>query len=195
LVNPKTCWRDERNAGHGIEARFLGTLTKQQENAVSAILLHDTGVLAATTGFGKTVVAAAIIAARKASTLILVRRRELMEQWASRPQSFLDSPADSIGWIGGGVRRPTGVIDIATIQSLARGGVVDDLVAGYGQLIVDECHHLSAVRLASRRWHAVPRHSLSWVSLRPSPARTVITQSSSCNVAQSVSAHRRSQDY
>jgi superfamily II DNA or RNA helicase len=70
---------------------------------------------------------------------------EFFDHTASRLQSFLNLPLDSIGQIGGGVRKPTGVIDIAMIQSLARAGVVDDLVAGYGQLIVDECHHLSAV--------------------------------------------------
>jgi len=68
-----------------------------------------------------------------------------MEQWAARLRSFLNLPEDSIGQIGGGGRKATGVIDIAMIQSLARGGVVDDLVAEFGQLIVDECHHLSAV--------------------------------------------------
>jgi hypothetical protein len=100
--------RDERNAGYGIEARFLGALTKEQETAVTALLLHETGVLAATTGFGKTVVAAAIIAARKVSTLILVHRRQLMEQWAARLQSYLNLSEDGIGQIGGGVRKPTG---------------------------------------------------------------------------------------
>lgn len=144
-LNVDLRWRDERNAGASIEACFLGTLTKEQETAVTALLEHDNGVLAATTGFGKTVVAAAMIAARKITTLILVHRRQLMEQWASRLQSFLNLPQDSIGQVGGGVRKPTGVVDIAMIQSLTRGGVVDDLVAGYGQLIVDECHHLSAV--------------------------------------------------
>jgi superfamily II DNA or RNA helicase len=144
-LNVDLRWRDERNTGAGIEARFLGALTKEQETAVTALLEHETGVLAATTGFGKTVVAAAMIAARKTTTLILVHRRQLMEQWAARLQSFLDLPQDSIGQVEGGARKSTGVIDIATIQSLARRGVVDDLVAGYGQLIVDECHHLSAV--------------------------------------------------
>lgn len=31
------------------------------------------------------------------------------------------------------------------IQSLVRRDRVDDLVAGYGQVIVDECHHMPAV--------------------------------------------------
>ncbi len=81
-------WRDERNAGQTGEAAFLGQLTKEQEAAVTALLQHETGVLAATTGFGKTVVAAAMIAARKASTLILVHRRQLMEQWVARLQKL-----------------------------------------------------------------------------------------------------------
>jgi hypothetical protein len=109
----------------------------------AALLQHEIGVLAATTGFGKTVVAAAMVAARKVNTLILVHRRQLMEQWAARLQSFLNLPI--VGQIGGGVRKPTGVIDIAMIQSLIHNGAVDDLVAGYGHLVVDECHHLSAV--------------------------------------------------
>jgi hypothetical protein len=87
-LNVELRWRDERNGGHGIDACFLGTLTKQQQEAATALLLHDTGVLAATTGFGKTVVAAAIVAARQVSTIILVHRRQLMEQWASRLKAF-----------------------------------------------------------------------------------------------------------
>jgi superfamily II DNA or RNA helicase len=138
-------WRDERSTGQAVEASFLAELTTEQETAVAALLQHETGVLAATTGFGKTVVAAAMVAARKANTLILVHRRQLMEQWAARLQSFLNLPKASIGRIGGGVRKPTGVIDIAMIQSMVHDGVVDDLVAGYGHLVVDECHHLSAV--------------------------------------------------
>jgi len=39
----------------------------------------------------------------------------------------------------------SGHVDIALIQSLVRRGEVDDCVAEYGQLIVDECHHISAV--------------------------------------------------
>jgi superfamily II DNA or RNA helicase len=136
-------WRDERNTGQTVEATFLGELTTEQEIAVAALLQHEFGVLAATTGFGKTVVAAAMVATRKVNTLILVHRRQLMEQWAARLQSFLNLPI--IGQIGGGARKPTSIIDIAMIQSLIHNGAVDDLVAGYGHLVVDECHHLSAV--------------------------------------------------
>lgn len=136
---------DERNTGKAIRIKFLGTLSKDQKSAVKALLVHDTGVLSATTGFGKTVLAAYIIAKRKQNTLILVHRKQLLEQWVARLQTFLDLEHINIGQIGGGKRKPTGQIDIALIQSLVRKGEVDDCVADYGQLIVDECHHLSAV--------------------------------------------------
>jgi superfamily II DNA or RNA helicase len=85
------------------------------------------------------------LAARKANTLVLVHRRQLLDQWRERLASFLNLPIKSIGQIGGGRHRPNGMIDVAVIQSLNRKQVVDDLVANYGHVIVDECHHLSAV--------------------------------------------------
>jgi superfamily II DNA or RNA helicase len=90
------------------------------------------------------VVAAWLIAQRGVSTLVLVHRRQLLDQWIERLSAFLDIPAKSIGRIGGGRSRPTGLLDVAVIQSLIRKGVVADCVAEYGHLIVDECHHLSA---------------------------------------------------
>ena len=109
------------------------------------MLAHDTGVLCATTAFGKTVIAAWLIAQRGVNSLILVHRRQLLEQWVERLASFLELPAKAIGRIGGGQRKPTGSVDVAVIQSLARKGVVEDCVGNYGQLVVDECHHLSAL--------------------------------------------------
>ena len=108
------------------------------------MLKHDTGVLAATTAFGKTVVAAWLIAQRGVNTLVLVHRRQLLDQWIERLATFLDLPTKSIGRIGGGRNKPTGLLDVAVIQSLVRKDVVNDCVAEYGQVIVDECHHLSA---------------------------------------------------
>ena len=137
--------RDERNAGRPVETAFLGDLTPEQNAAAAAVLAHETGVLAATTAFGKTVVAASVIAARATNTLILVHRRQLMEQWIARIGAFLDLPASAIGQMGGGKRNPTGIVDVGVIQSLVRKGEVDDIVADYGHLVVDECHHLSAV--------------------------------------------------
>jgi len=123
---------------------------------VNALLPHDIGVLAATTAFGKTVVAARMIAERGVNVLVLVHRRQLMDQWIERLGAFLNTAPGMIGKIGGGKRKPSGLIDIALIQSLVRRGEVDDIVGDYGHLIVDECHHLSAVsfELVARRTKA-----------------------------------------
>ncbi|HEX9046262.1 MAG TPA: DEAD/DEAH box helicase family protein [Verrucomicrobiae bacterium] len=145
--------RDERFAGRPIAASFKGELRPEQQLAADALLAHDTGILSATTAFGKTVLAAWLIAKRGVNTLVLVHRQQLLEQWIDRLTAFLDLPKEAIGRIGGGRRKPTGVIDVAIIQSLVRKGVVNDCVADYGQLIVDECHHLSArsFELVARR--------------------------------------------
>jgi superfamily II DNA or RNA helicase len=137
--------RDERYSGVFIGTHFLGKLTPDQHSAADALISHDTGVLAATTAFGKTVVACKLIADRNTNTLILVHRQQLLDQWVARIRAFLDVDAAQVGVIRGGRRRPTGIIDVATIQSLVRKGEVSDLVADYGHLVVDECHHLSAV--------------------------------------------------
>ena len=136
--------KDERFGGTNIDVEFQGQLRRAQQKAVEALLEHDTGLLCAPTAFGKTVVAAAIIAQRKVNTLVLVHRRHLMEQWRERLAVFLDLPVADIGQIGGGRRQQTGEIDIAVIQSLNRKGEVNELVRDYGQVIVDEAHHLSA---------------------------------------------------
>lgn len=136
--------RDERHAGRPLDATFQGELRPEQRVAADALLAHDTGVLAATTAFGKTVVGAWLIATRGASTLIIVHRRQLLDQWVDRLSTFLGIPGKSIGRIGGGRNTPTGLLDVAVIQSLVKKGVVDNRVADYGHLIVDECHHLSA---------------------------------------------------
>ncbi|WP_340020776.1 DEAD/DEAH box helicase family protein [Paenibacillus sp. FSL K6-1096] len=140
----KVSLEDQRSSGVAIEAEFTGTLTTLQDTAARAILNRDIGVLSAATAFGKTVVAASVIASRKTNTLILVHRRELMEQWQERLRTFLDVPKQAIGLIGGGKNKPTGIIDIAVIQSLNYKGEVKPLVGEYGQVIVDECHHVSA---------------------------------------------------
>ncbi len=108
------------------------------------MLAHETGVLSATTAFGKTVIGAWLIAKRAVNTLVLVHRRQLQEQWIERLSTFLGLPAGSIGRIGGGRRRPTGILDVAIIQSLVHKGTVDEIIGDYGHVIVDECHHLSA---------------------------------------------------
>ena len=137
--------RDKRYSGSLFEARFLGTLNVEQQAAVDALIAHDTGVLLAATAFGKTVVACDLIAKRNTNTLILVHRQQLLDQWVVQLCAFLDVAVDRVGVIRGGRKRPTGFIDVATVQSLVRKGEVSDFVAEYGHLVVDECHHLSAV--------------------------------------------------
>jgi hypothetical protein len=136
--------RDERYGGRPLAVTFHGSLRTEQQAAAEAMLGHDIGVLAATTAFGKTVVAAWLIAQRGVNTLVLVHRRQLLDQWVERLSTFLGLSTKAIGRIGGGRSRATGLIDVAIIQSLVKKGIVDDCVADYGHVIVDECHHLSA---------------------------------------------------
>ena len=98
--------RDERNVGTELAVRFLGQLTDEQEAAAQALSKYDMGVLAATTTFGKTVVANRIIATRRRNTLVLVHRRQLLDQWVARLGAFLDVEPGQIG-----------VIDVALLQS------------------------------------------------------------------------------
>ena len=135
---------DRREMGTPLTTSFQGVLRKEQSDALHALSRHEIGVLAATTAFGKTVIAAALIAERACNTLILVHRKELLTQWVGRLRTFLSTSKGDIGTIAGGRRKPTGRIDVALIQSLVKKGEVSDLVGGYGQLVVDECHHLSA---------------------------------------------------
>jgi superfamily II DNA or RNA helicase len=136
--------QDERFCGVPIEVKFNGQLRPVQEDAVRQIVDHDEGILCAPTAFGKTAVAAWFIAKRQVNTLILVHRQQLLDQWQERLAMFLNMPANSIGHVGGGKMRRTGCIDVAVIQSLYQKEAIKDFVAEYGQVIVDECHHISA---------------------------------------------------
>jgi superfamily II DNA or RNA helicase len=137
--------QDERFAGERLDVAFAGTLRPDQETAVTAMLRHDAGVLCAPTAFGKTVSAAALIARRSVNTLVLVHRTELLKQWQERLQSFLGVGKGIVGTIGGGKAKRSGKIDIAVMQSLSRQGETSELVEHYGHVIVDECHHISAI--------------------------------------------------
>ncbi len=136
--------RDERFAGNPIEVEFDGQLRSVQEEAVGEVSEHDEGILCAPTAFGKTAVAAWLIAKRKVNSLVLVHRQQLLDQWRERLAMFLNLPVASIGQIGGGKAHRSGCVDVAVIQSLYQKEAVKDFVAEYGQVIVDECHHISA---------------------------------------------------
>lgn len=74
-----------------------------------------------------------------------MHRTELLKQWQERLQAFLGVGKGVIGTMGAGKSRPTGKLDIAVMQSISRQGEVSQLVENYGQVIVDECHHVGAV--------------------------------------------------
>jgi superfamily II DNA or RNA helicase len=152
-LNIKPIVRDERVGGKPLDVTFHGALRPDQQVAAAAMAAHETGVLSATTAFGKTVLAAWLIARRGVNTLVLVHRQQLLDQWIERLSTFLGLPEKEIGRIGGGRKKITGTLDVALIQSLVRKRVVNDLVAQYGHLVIDECHHISAqsFELVARR--------------------------------------------
>ncbi|MEW6657110.1 MAG: DEAD/DEAH box helicase family protein [Thermodesulfobacteriota bacterium] len=152
-------WLDRTDPGRPIEVAFTGMLRGDQELAAEAMLNHDCGVLAAATAFGKTVIAAKLIAERKTNTLILTHRQQLLAQWLAKLAQFLEIAAELpmvttklgrkpqqslIGQIGAGRANPNGIIDVAIMQSLTRGGEVKEFIRDYGMVIVDECHHVPA---------------------------------------------------
>jgi len=136
---------DKRNTGTPLSVSFQGALTDVQTRALSTLSAEDTGVLVAPPGAGKTVIAIALIAKRARNTLVLVHRRPLLDQWRSQLALFLDMDKDDIGEISGTRNRANGRLDVAMLQTLLHDKGVDDVVAQYGQVIVDECHHIPAV--------------------------------------------------
>jgi hypothetical protein len=159
---------DERSDGAAISLTFAGTLTRVQQAAVDAMAVHDTGVLAAPPGAGKTVMATALIAQRARPTLVLVHRRPLFEQWISRLAEFLDIDPDDIG-------SPTETagssgVDVAMIQTLTRREDID--LSRYGHVIVDECHHVPAFSV-ERLLRDIPARLITGVDRdTPAPRRT-----------------------
>ena len=156
---------DVRNPGREIDVTFHGELNTTQATAVGTMLAHDDGVLVAPPGAGKTVMACAVIAERATSTLVLVDRKALAEQWRTRLEEFLGIRP---GQHGGGRKKLTGMIDIAMLPSLARRDDVAELTSGYGQIIVDECHHVAAAAYE----HSVTKIGAQfWLGLTATPSR------------------------
>ena len=150
---------DKTNAGASISVRFNGVLRDEQSKALDCLLRENTGVLSATTAFGKTVTASALIAARGVNTLILVHTKALLDQWKKSLEEFLDidyTPEDTthkrgrkkafspIGCLCSSENSLHGIIDIAIMQSCVSDNEVKSFVLNYGMVIADECHHVSA---------------------------------------------------
>ena len=157
---------DERTEGTDLDARFIGELDPVQSLAAQDMLGSDLGVLCAPPGRGKTVIAIQMIAARARSTLILVHRKPLLKQWQDRLGQFLDLDSDTIGTIGGGRKKPTGLLDVAMIQCLARSDALEKEMAGYGHVVVDECHHVPAVT-TERVLQAAPARFVTGLTATP----------------------------
>ncbi len=151
---------DKRNAGKRINVTFKGELYPEQQNAVQSLSRHDTGVFAAATGFGKTVVGSYLISERKVNTLILVHTSEIMQNWITDIERFLDIDEEYpqyttktgrvktrkslIGRLTGSHNSMTGIIDVAMVSSLGSKDTIKPFVKEYGMVIMDECHHGAA---------------------------------------------------
>lgn len=150
---------DERFVGRPLDIKFLGLLNQNQEAGFSELNKYDEGVLSATTGFGKTVIGARIIAEKSVPTLILVHTKELAVQWNDRLEQFLEinenvdsskrRKISAVGQLGGGKNTLNGIVDIAMMQSMfEKDRDVKSLINQYGLIMVDECHHVSAVNFS-----------------------------------------------
>ena len=151
-------FEDKTNHGRPISVHFNGELRENQQKAVNTLAMNNTGVLSATTAFGKTVAAIGLIARHSVNTLILVHTKALLDQWVKRLEQFLvidDVPViekdkhkknlSPIGTLTSTGNKLHGIIDIALMQSCISDGEVRPIVKDYGQVIADECHHVSAV--------------------------------------------------
>ena len=158
---------DKTNHGEKISVEFNGELRDEQMPAAEAMLQHNIGVLSATTAFGKTVIASYLIGERKINTLILVHTQSLMTQWQRALSQFLNlninmpektkgrrKQNSPFGVIGAGKNTLNGMVDVAVMQSLVTGDEVKEFVRDYGMIIVDECHHVSAVNFEKILKHA-----------------------------------------
>lgn len=153
-------WDDQTVSGTKMKIKFLGKLYENQLPAFNAIAENPTGILSARTGFGKTVIAAKMIATNKLSTLILVPNKVLAQQWQDKLNEFLEIKSEpviveytptgrlkqkkAIGTYFGQKKNPSGLVDIATIQAISKMDDPENFLNQYGMVISDEVHHDAA---------------------------------------------------
>lgn len=151
-----------------IAVRFTGELTNVQDEAVTAMATHFTGVLVAPPGAGKTVMACALISRHRVPTAIIVNRAELLDQWKERLTTFLDLDGTQVGAKGQGRDKWHGAVDVIMLQSVTHRNANPSLLNEYGMVIVDECHAVGAPAAeAAIRQVAVKR----WIGLSATPYR------------------------
>ena len=156
---------DERSTGTKLDVAMVSALREEQAKAVADAAGHDLGILVAPPGVGKTVMACALIARHATSTLVLVDRKTLADQWRARLLEHLGIKA---GQLGGGRTKMRGTVDVVTLQTLARRDDIATLTAGYGFVVVDECHHVPAAAFT----HAVRQiPARRWLGLTATPYR------------------------
>jgi hypothetical protein len=151
---------DKTTGGNHIAVTFAGELRDEQIPAAEALLNHNIGVLSATTAFGKTVIGAYLIASKAVNALVLVHTQQLQSQWMESLDTFLDISEEPpvrltpkgrrkkvgvVGEYGGQRKNLSGIVDVAMMQSLTRGGEIPDFVKDYGLVIVVKCHNRNAI--------------------------------------------------
>ncbi len=119
-------------------------LTLPQSVTVQSVMLHDQGIIVAPSGSGKTIIGLELIARRKLPALILVHRKQLLDQWVERIQSFLGISKTHIGQFSSAKKKIGKQITVGLLQSLGRKKDLSDLKNQFGTIIVDECHHIPA---------------------------------------------------
>ena len=138
---------DKRKKQSEISFVFNAQLREHQQAIIERISKKDLGVIVAPPGSGKTIIALKIISEKQQPTLIIVHRKQLVEQWNERIETFLGIPKFEIGKIGQGKNKIGGKLTVATIQSLSKEidkSESENLSTVFGTIIVDECHHIPA---------------------------------------------------
>lgn len=133
---------DNRKLEQSILFAFNAALRNHQLGAIEAVSKKDYGVIVAPPGSGKTIIGLKIVADKGQPALIIVHRKQLLEQWTERIEAFLGIPKRDIGVIGQGKLKIGKQITVATIQSLPKQ--IESVQNQFGTIIVDECHHVPA---------------------------------------------------